>query len=88
MQKYWFKNKRYGYGWFPCSWEGWLMLAVYLVALAWIFRDVDSASHSASDTLIGMVVPFALLTAILLGICVMTGEKPEWRWAGKPLRKK
>jgi hypothetical protein len=89
MKKLWFKAKNYGWGWYPSSWEGWAVLAGFLAVSVWIFRDVDSQSHSVSDTLYGVLVPFFVLTAALLAVCWKTGEKPEWRWGGKsPWKKK
>ncbi len=79
-KKYWFKAKRYGWGWYPSSWQGWLIIGIYTFFAVAIFKDIDNASHSGSDTLIGFVLPFVLLTLILLLICYKTGEKPRWRW--------
>ena len=79
-QRYWFRAKLFGWGWTPARWQGWLSIIVYLYAVGLIFRDVDQASHSASDTLIGVFVPFALLTIGLIAICYLTGEKPKWNW--------
>ena len=79
-KKLWFKNKLYGWGWTPCSWEGWTVLFVYFVALVGIFVNVDHNSHSGSDTLIGISPHFIILTICLIIICYFTGEKPRWRW--------
>lgn len=83
MKKLWFRAKRYGLGWYPASWEGWVVLLIWVVLYVSIFRDIDAASHSVSDTLIGVCVPFVLLTALLIFVCFITGEKPGWRWGGK-----
>lgn len=80
MKKLWFKNKRYGYGWTPASWEGWVVLVVYLLMTIFLFRVVDSVNHSGGDTLIDFYLPFLALTAVLIIICYLTGEKPRWRW--------
>lgn len=32
-KKFWFKRKRYGYGWAPSTWQGWLVIAVYVVGI-------------------------------------------------------
>ncbi len=80
MKKLWFKAKNYGWGWYPSSWQGWLVIVAYTAALTTLFRDVDARSHSGSDTLYGMFIPAVALTAALLVICWCTGEKPEWRW--------
>ena len=79
-EKYWFKRKLYGWGWTPARWQGWAVIGVYVVALVKIFKDVDKGSHSGSDTLIGVFVPFIVLTIILILICYKTGEKPRWQW--------
>lgn len=33
MKKYWFKPKKYGYGFFPISWEGYLSIFVFILFL-------------------------------------------------------
>ena len=83
MKKLWFKNKRYGWGWTPATWEGWAVLALYLVGIIYLFRTTDAGSHSGSDTLIGLSMPTLALTGLLIVICYLTGEKPGWHWGGK-----
>lgn len=80
QKKLWFKAKLYGWGWQPSSWEGWLCLAAYLAFIILYFRDIDSKSHSASDTLINFFIPLGVATSILLAVCYAKGEKPRWRW--------
>jgi hypothetical protein len=94
MSKVWFKAKRYppertrsvragGYGWYPVTWQGWLVLGMAIAGYVSVFTNIDAASHSVSDTLIGIVVPFLGITALLLFVCIITGEKPRWRWGEK-----
>ena len=59
--KIWFKAKMYGWGWQPQSWEGWLVLTMYLVAVILHLRNVDKFAHSASDVLINFSIPFTFL---------------------------
>ena len=33
MKKVWFKAKEYGWGWYPSSWQGWIILLIYLLLL-------------------------------------------------------
>lgn len=78
-KKYWFKAKTYGYGWgLPLCWQGWVVLLGYIagiIAVAIVFPP-DRA-----------IVPHAFLvaglTAILVAICMRTGEPPRWRWGQK-----
>ncbi len=75
--KIWFPAKRYGWGWgFPTCWQGWVVVAIYLAAVAlcaWLL-----SRHTA--LYIGMAIGFS---AILLLICWLKGEKPRWRWGAK-----
>lgn len=73
----WFRRKKYGWGWTPSTWQGWAVLAAYLVLLIGVFRTVDGRSHSGSDTLYGISIPFVVLTAMLIAICYARGEKPK-----------
>lgn len=73
-QKYWFKTHKKGIVWYPSSWQGWVVVLVYLVTLAYYFIKVDSKSHSVSDTMIGMFVPFFILSAFLIIITYLKSE--------------
>ncbi len=81
--KLWFKAKSYGGGWAPSSWEGWLVIGLFIIFEVCIFRRLDLQSHSASDTL----RPFFIYTIgaliVLLAICFYKGEKLGWRWGDK-----
>jgi len=71
--KLWFKAKNYGWGWYPCSWEGWLVILVWVV----LFTMTVTKMHY--EWLKNLIVTF-LLIAILIWICYKKGEKPGWRW--------
>ena len=76
----WFKAKRYGWGWYPVTWQGWLILAVYIGLNVLNFLRIDGKAGSASDTLFNFLPETFALTAILLFLCYKTGEKPGWHW--------
>jgi hypothetical protein len=88
MDKLWFKAKKYGYGWYPVTWQGWAVVGLYVVGMVAIFRDVDKGSHSGSDTLFGIFVPMALMTIALILVCTHKGEPAEWRWGKKETHEK
>ncbi len=79
-QKLWFKAKKYGWGWYPSSWQGWSIIFLYSLGIGLYFKNIDTYSHSASDTLIGLIVPVSIQTIFLLVICYVKGEKPGWHW--------
>ena len=79
-KKLWFRAKTYGWGWTPCSWEGWLVIILFIIFEWWNFMRLDAVSHSNSDTVRPFVVQTFLAVFILLYISYKKGEKPGWRW--------
>jgi hypothetical protein len=84
-KKLWFKAKRYGWGWYPSSWEGVLVILAYCVG---IFKIVlraiwiaEAGSNTTSEFLWNYPPPLFVLSLIMIWICYKTGEKPGWRWA-------
>ncbi len=88
MKKVWFKAKRYGWGWTPSSWQGWVIMLAYAVVLAWSVGRFSNyvIEHSGEPfgDILFPVLMHALWVSLLIGsllyICVKTGEKPSWRW--------
>ncbi len=76
---YWFKAKLYGWGWTPVRWQGWLVLLVYVVALAGFGLTIDEKSPPR-EVMFMFLLPMMLLTIALIRICYKTGEKPRWQW--------
>lgn len=79
-QTYWFRAKRYGWGWgLPARWQGWVVLVSYL-ALLYAGIYYVGLQHNED----GAVVYVGVLTAVFLAIVVIKGERPvRWRWGGK-----
>ena len=78
-QGYWFKAKLYGWGWDPATWQGWLVLLVYIMAVALFALTLDENSPPR-EVVFTFILPTVLLTATLLRICYKKGEKPRWQW--------
>ena len=77
-KRYWFRAKRYGWGWgLPLTWEGWATLVgfVLLVALGSVVYPPDER--------IGLYLAWVAIVAIaLIAVCWFKGEPPRWRWGG------
>ncbi len=83
---YWFKRKLYGWGWTPARWQGWVVLLVFIALLFWNFFRLDADSHSVSDTIRPFIIQTFLLVALLIGLCLVKGERPRWQWGLPPAR--
>jgi len=76
---YWFRAKRYGWGWgLPMAWQGWLVFCAYLVLV------IAGALVLPTD---GHVIRFIVFTVALslglLAVCFAKGEPPKWRWGDR-----
>ncbi len=73
----WFRARRYGYGMgLPFRWQGWVLLAGYLVALAGI--DMLSRQES-THARVGAFVLFLVITGYVVAISRKRTEG-GWRW--------
>jgi hypothetical protein len=84
---HWFKQKRYGFGASPSSWQGWALTAAYVAVLlglsAWL---TDGANANESRTLVFLGLP-AGVTILFLGIVWRTTEGGwRWRWGDEEKR--
>ena len=80
MKKLWFASKRYGYGWTPSTWQGWLCIAVYVVLMIVTPVITEKFSQSEIEALL-IAFPFwFFFTVLLIIIAWKTGEPARWRW--------
>lgn len=83
--KYWFKRRRYGWGWTPVVWQGWTSFLVSFGAIFTVGMMLPTrpAQPSASQlTVFYTVLLVALL--FLLAMSFLKGPRPHWRWGEKP----
>ena len=69
-KKAWFGPRRFGWGWTPMSWEGWVVTAVVLAALLLPFALTERVGSWA---VVAWSTGVALLAIIL---CAMKGTSP------------
>ena len=76
MKNYWFRAKRYGWGWgLPLNWQGWIVLITYIgliVAGTFIFPPEENT--------VLFIIWTGAFSVIFLAICWIKGESPSWRW--------
>lgn len=77
MNKLWFKAKSFGWGWTPCSIEGWLVVIGFIIGL--ILISFTLKEGNVTSYLLGLITLIVLM--IIIGY--KKGEKPRWRWGNK-----
>jgi len=79
----WFKRKVYGWGWYPATWQGWCIIALYLLFLLTLVsireKEIPGNPDSGSNVLT-FALPILLSTILLIAVAYKTGEKPRWQW--------
>lgn len=78
-KKLWFKRKLFGWGWYPCSWEGWVTILIFLACIIFFAGTINETSP-AREVMFTFILPLAILTSLLIRICYKKGEKPCWQW--------
>lgn len=75
----WFRAKKFGYGaGLPFKWQGWVLLGVYILAMAGL--GVIADKNGAIPT-IATVALMLMVTAIFLFI-VRSRTEGGWKWRG------
>lgn len=69
----WFK--RTGLFFIPVTVAGWLLMIAGVVFAVYSFIDIDSRSHSASDTLMNFVFRLLIIGAIYSLLAYLTSHK-------------
>ena len=73
---YWFKPKRIGYGAYPTTWEGWLVIAAYTTVLAVCVPLI--VTHRGSLSI--LVAPIAVIAAATVTLFVVCKKKTDGSW--------
>ena len=81
-EQYWFKRKRYGYGWVPVTWQGWLLTisSMSIVAVAQLlFFPTPSLNFSNLELIVNWSI-IAILIIIFLYLVSKKSPPAKWRW--------
>jgi hypothetical protein len=72
MKLQWFERK--GIFFFPNSLIGWVIMLIGIVVAIYLFIDIDSRSHSASDTLRPFLISLLLIGLVYTLIAYLTSN--------------
>jgi hypothetical protein len=79
-QELWFKKKTYGWGWTPVTWQGYLTIIVFIVAVN--IYPIYALRENDFSLPVFLMVTFGLVI-LQLYVCYRKGEKPSWSWGDK-----
>jgi len=71
--KIWFRRKLYGWGWYPSTLEGWLVILVWALIFTSLMIKID---HEIEKNILFIFIS----TGVLIYVCYKKGEKPRWQW--------
>lgn len=81
---YWFKRRRYGYGWIPVTKRGWGVVVAFIIVLivgALAIKDTPKGEFTKE---VGFyLIAVAVMAFALVKISGAKGPKPKWRWGTK-----
>ncbi len=72
--EFWFKPKKYGYGSYPCTWEGWVLIFFYIILLVLIIKNITF------DRYLFYISIFMWTVSIVFLSKEKTEGKWKWRW--------
>jgi hypothetical protein len=82
---YWFKQRRFGYGATPVTWQGWVFVLVFLAIVLACMGVVMLAGSYNSPA--GAIAALVVLLAAIVVMMVVGWRKTEggwrWRWGGE-----
>ncbi len=78
MSKYWFRQKRFGYGATPATWQGW---ALTVAGVVLVFGIVTFGPAIRDNGLRALWITLGL-AVVIVPFCVIAHAKTEggWRW--------
>lgn len=79
-ERYWFKRKLYGWGWTPATWQGWLVVLLFILFLLWNGLTLAPDPTLTHPKLLWFFIETILAVAALILICYQTGESLCWQW--------
>ena len=82
-EKYWFRAGRYGYGWSPSTWQGWLVVLFYVVANVYSLIQAIGETQSEEALFFAYIPKVLLFSALLIIITYLKGEPVAWHWGEK-----
>jgi hypothetical protein len=82
---YWFKRRRYGFGFTPTTWQGWVTIAAFVVlAIIAVLQLKTDVNNTAGLSFLRFLGIFLIALSLLLIATALKAPEPHWRGGKKP----
>jgi hypothetical protein len=81
----WFKRKKFGWGWTPSTWQGWLITLAFPFVLAIPIIFIKHWSKFTLNIFYGYLFS---VTAGFFFVLFRFGESPKWSWGDEDQKDK
>ena len=80
--KYWFKPKRFGWGFTPISWEGWIATAIVVIILLFIaYTNNFYTENITNKDITFFILELAIIIYFIIKIFKpRTQGEVKWNW--------
>lgn len=84
-KEYWFKRRRYGIGWIPATWQGWLLTLAPLIVIFGGGMILTATSQSSSHLTGGGGYIISVIIVVIICFLITLRKAPhlKWRWGPK-----
>lgn len=80
-KEYWFKRRRYGYGWIPVTRAGIVSVIIYLLIIVIGALSLNLVPEQNIITVMALyLIGLVILTNLFIHFIRAHGPKPKWRW--------
>ena len=76
-QDNWYKRRRYGYGFTPVTWQGWLLVGLMILLLV---IPAFFLGQSSNEIVIGYLIYVVVVLSASFYVMLSRSPKPKWRW--------
>jgi hypothetical protein len=83
MPRYWFRQKKFGYGATPNTWQGWLFTIAVVLGIAALAFGADFVRDNTERLVMIAVGMPVVLVAFVLVTHAKTDGGWRWRWGSK-----
>ena len=77
---YWFKRRRFGYGWTPSTWQGWALVVILIALIVAPIPFLPQGEDQGGPNPWAYLFYVLVVIVVFILIALKKGPAPRWRW--------